>query len=76
MISLFGPSHAALVTRCHRRTTLVDATEALRDTLNATGAFTAGPARLLDTSDDSTTAFTLIHKGARYRVTIQGGEPE
>ena len=74
MISLFGPAHAAVLTRCHRRSALVDTTEALRDALNATARFSADPARLLDTSDGSTTALTLTHNGARYRVTLAPGD--
>jgi len=71
MISLFSPHHATLLARCHRRSALVDATEALRDALNATRPFAADPARLLDTPHNAATEFVLTHNGARYRLTMR-----
>ncbi len=71
MISLFTPRHTAVLARCHRRSALIDATEALRDALNTATPLAAGPARLLDAPSAATTELALTHNGARYRLTLR-----
>lgn len=70
-MSMFSAPQATLLARCHRRSALTDAAEAVRDALNACRAFTAGPADLSDASDEPAAAFTIVHDGARYRITLE-----
>ena len=70
MISPPTPSARDALARCHRRSALIDAVEAVRGALNAKRGLTADPTRLTDTPGDGGAECTLRHHGNCYRLTL------